>query len=279
MKPKNINSYLTSPYAGVWYNRYYDGGFYNPNNDDQRKHLDACSVFKQAVPRDEVTPDWVSKFYWQNEVAMNHSAMSDAQFLKSMLLSGYPAHLQKTSHVLLTSFFEPSDFDYENYIIRVPAERMVQHVKNVIFAEDIQFIFIESKQPGEMIPFIYDSSIESNAHLNTNDTMLKHRFEPGIQSIGWTFEIVHPLDWKWTDIQSTNKTAVTANKAASDLLSARAKKSIMDTLAIAASYPSLSSASKQYMDMNAINQIFNDIKNTSSYNNLDESDYIDMFNL
>lgn len=277
MNPKNINSYLTSPYAGVWYNRCYDtgyDGFYNPNNDDQRKHLDACSVFKQAVPRDEVTPDWVTKFYWPTHNPA-YTALSDTDFLK-MILENHMLPVKDTRHVLLTSFFEAEDFDYDNYVIRVPAERLVSKLKNVVFAEDVQFIFIESKQPGKMIPFIYDSSIESNAHLNTNDDMLKHRFKPGIQSIGWSLEIVHPKGWTWQDVQSTTKTAVNANKAATAALSAASKKSILDTLAAVASYPSLSSSvkynAKPYMDMNAINQIFNDINNNGTYNNLDDVD-------
>ena len=251
MKPKNL--------VNIMMGQYYSTPDWIRNGVGR---TEADEAFFQNIPRDEMTPNWITKFYWphRNPAYRSLTTDTDIHFLKTMLLSDSTVQFQDTRHVLPISFFEASDFDHENHVIRIPAERMVQQVKNVLFTEDTQFIFIESREPGRMIPFMYDSSIESNANLDTNECMFKHKFRPATQHVGWRLEIVHPIGWSWIKPTGINAPIYTATPIVSN----------NGTIMMAQTKFQRIPKTSPYFDMNAINQIFDEIKGTGSYN---ESDY------
>ena len=267
MKPKNIHDYLLEwATHSVFYNRYYG------NADDYRTwyHVAAEQAFRFDMPRDFLVSSWVTKFYWMNEVAMNHSAMSDRQFLESMLLSEIPVSMKnyRPNHVLTYDFFEDTDFDHENKVIRVPIERMVRMTKNIISADELQFIFIQSREPNQMIPFIYDSSIESNGGLYTNDDMYKHKFRPAKKSLGWRLEIIQPVGWTWKQTDATHTATPIVSKTTSSVNYYDKVTELLSQSIYNHTDPKI----KPTMNIDEINKIFKDIQDTSSYLDLD-NDY------
>ena len=209
----------------------------------------AESAFNQDVPNEYLQAEWVCNKHYPTAVSLTYTTDFD-QSAKSLILSGNNVAYKDTSYTLNTDFFMNTDFDHELKVIYVPWQRFVDARKFVGYiGDEVRILFIESSQePGRMVPFVYDNSIESSTNMPTDAAVYKHSFR-NVET-----------EWRIVIVQQLTQTLNTITQIVSQTTSsatAQLEQHIIDELTKTV-YGS--PKSRFSMNVDAINQIIRDIQ-------------------